>query len=189
MTIAVLAALLLTVAENPPTAAGTSPTTSTVAVIEPGAVEEAMRMLEADDFEKQVLTSTDVMVEGMLAVQMERLQKASDEPVPEDLLTSFREAMRAHSTETMKQKMPQIKRQAAEIYAREFTVAELRRLREISQDPVMVKSRLKSQTLTAQLMLVGVGAMRDSEAELERKIEQIVEDYVKKAGLLSDEKS
>jgi len=157
--------------------------------VDPAAVDAAIRMLEAQDFEAQVLGTTDVMVEGMLAAQIEQLQKSVDEPIPEELLASFRETMRSHASGTMKAKMPSIKRQAAEIYAREFTVAELVRMAEIAGDPVMVKTRAKGQALSAQLMLVGMNAMRESQDELKRKLEQIVHDFVEKAGLTTDDKS
>ena len=157
--------------------------------IEQSALAEAERMLDSEDFESQVMGSADVMLEGLLAVQIERLETESEEPPPEELIASFREIMRSHIRGTMKAKMPQMKRQAAEIYAREFTVDELRRMREIAADPVMVKVREKGQTLSAQLMMVGMTAMKASENDLRQKIEQMVADYLKKAGLTVDEKS
>ncbi len=165
-----------------------TPTTS-LQTPDPAAVDAAVLMLEAQDFEAQILSTTDVMIEGMVAVQIEQLQKNSDEPIPADFLTSFRQTMHEHATGTMKAKMPTIKRQAAEIYAREFTVAELRRMAEIAGDPVMVKSRAKGQALSSQLMLVGMNAMRESQEELKQKLEQMVQDYAKKAGLTIDDNS
>lgn len=146
-------------------------------------------MLEAGEFEAEVLKSTDVVMEGMLAVATERMQEEAGEPIPEEFLASFRKTLREHASTTMKSKMPHMKRQAAEIYAGEFTVEELRRMREIETDPVIMKARAKSQALSAKLMMVGMQAMRDSESALESKIEQVVHDYLKSAGLLNEEKS
>ena len=162
---------------------------TTVRAADPAAIDAAVRMLEAQDFEAQVVGTTDVMIEGMVAAQIEQLQKASEEELPAELLTSFRDTMRDHATGTMKAKMPTIKRQSAEIYAREFTVAELQRMAEIAADPVMVKSRAKGQALSSQLMMVGMNAMRESQEELKQKLEQVVADYLKKAGLAVDDKS
>ena len=189
MRFAIVAVLVLGLCALPAVAEKPEPPQAAVRVIDPAAVNEAIKMLDAGDFEQQILMSTDVAVEGMLAIQIERLQKEAEEPLPDDLIASFRKTLLDHARSTLKRRMPQIKRQSAEIYAREFTVEELRRLREISDDPVMVKSRAKGQALSAQLMMVGVQAMRDSEGELKRKIEQLVQDYVKKAGLETDDKS
>jgi hypothetical protein len=173
----------------PPAAAQPAVVKSATQEADPAAVAEALRMLEANQFEKDLLDSTDLMVEGMFAVQIEQLQKKSEEPVPDDLIAAVRQTLRDHARGTMIRRMPEIKRQAADIYAREFTAEELRRLREIAADPVMAKQRAKGQTLNAQLMLVGVTVMRDSEAELEQKLEETLQDYLKKAGLAEDDKS
>lgn len=189
MRFAIIAVPVLGLCALPAVAEKPEPPKAAVQAVDPAAVDEAIKMLESGDFEQQILMSTDVAVEGMLAVQIERVQKEANEPLPDDLVTSFRKTLLDHARSTLKARMPQIKRQSAEIYAREFTVEELRRLREISADPVMVKSRAKGQALSAQLMMVGVRAMRESEGELKQKIEQLVQDYVKKAGLETDDKS
>lgn len=189
MKFAIMAVPVLTLCAAPAAAEQPVPKKAIVAAVDPAPIDEAIKMLEAGDFERQILMTSDVAVEGMLAVQVERLQKELEEPLPDDVIASFRQTLLDHSSSTLNAKMPSIKRQAAEIYAREFTVEELRRLREISADPVMVKSRDKSQTLSAQLMMVGVQAMRDSEGALKQKIEQLVQDYVKEAGLTIDEES
>lgn len=163
--------------------------TTTAQAVDPAAVEEAIRMLDAGEFEAQVLTSTGVVVEGMMAVAIEQQQKNASNPLPEELLASLRTTLLEHASATMKSKMPHMKRQAAEIYAREFTVAELRRMREIETDPVMMKARSKSEKLSAQLMMVGMNAMREAEGDLQAKIEKLVHDYLKSAGLLTEEKS
>jgi len=153
------------------------------------AFNEALKMLDADDFDTQLIEQTDVIVEGMLALEIEQLRKQSDQPIPQKLVAVLSQALRDHARDTYKANLPTIRRQAAEIYAREFTVEELQRLREIAGDPAIAKQRAKGQKLNAQLMMLGVNVMRESEGELERKIEQVVVDYLKEEGLKANDKS
>jgi hypothetical protein len=188
---AVVFALSLAVSAQALATDPVSPTSSALQASKPDAIaiDAALRMLEAQEFDLQVINTIEVMVEGMMAAQIEQLQNNSEEPIPAELLTSFRRTMRDHASGTMKAKMPDMMRQTAEIYAREFTVAELQRLAEIAADPVSVKTRAKGQALSSQLMMVGMNAMRESQDELKVKIEQMVHDYLEKAGLENDEKS
>lgn len=163
-------------------------TTATAAISE-AAIGEALKMLDAEEFERQLIEQTDVVVEGMLALQVEQMRKRSEQPIPDKLIAALSQALRDHARDTYKANMPALKRQAAEIYAREFTIEELQRLRVIAGDPVIAKQRARGQALNAQLMMIGVNVMRETEDELEAKIEQVVRNYLKESGLEADDKS
>ena len=76
--------------------------------------------------------------------------------------------------------------QAANVYAQEFTRDELARLRELSRDPVLVKARERNKTIGPKLMALGAYTMRESEPELEAKIDRLVSDYLAKQPKGSD---
>ena len=75
-----------------------------------------------------------------------------------------------------------MKRQAAEIYAQEFTRAELIRLRELHSDPVALKARERGKAMQPKLMEIGVTIMRDAQPDLDAKLARLVSDYLAKHG-------
>ena len=137
-----------------------------------------MRFLEEQDFETETLRSASMSLELTMGLIIEQIQKKSDKPVPEEFLTKFRETLRNHSESTLRAKMSSIKQQAATIYAQEFTRGELIRLRQLSLDPVMVKARERNKVINPQLMALGANTMRESEHELEAKIQRLVAEYL-----------
>ena len=149
---------------------------------DPARVAEAIRLLDAENFEATTMHSVDVSTEGMLAVVTEQLKKRFGDTLPADFVKKMRDTMRSHTEETIREKLPEVKRQTAELYARDFSVAELVRLREIAADPVMAKSRKWSRDVQPTMMLLGINAMRDKQAELDAKLKKLVEDYVKGLG-------
>lgn len=153
---------------------------------DPARVEEAMRLLDAEDFEGATMRASDVSMEAALGVMSEQLKKQFGEALPDDFLDSMREIMRDHARTAMRAKLPVIKRQTAELYAADFTVEELRRLREISGDPVMMKSRRFAHDKQPAMVMLGVNAMRETQGELDAKLKRLVEDYVAKQKGASD---
>src|SRR5688500_6599109 len=132
MLVAIVAALGL--AAPAPAAAAPEPTT--VRAVDLAALQEALALLDVQQFESQALQASDVSLEAMMALMTERLNEATQGKVPEAFLVRLRQTMRDHLATTMRAKMPRMKREAAEIYAREFTREELARLRLLSADPV-----------------------------------------------------
>ena len=146
---------------------------------DPARLAEAVRLLDAENFESAAIHSADVGTEAMLGVITEQLKKQFGEALPDDFVKKMRDTMRAHSEETIRAKLPEVKRRTAELYAEEFTVAELARLREIAADPVIVKSRKWSRDVQPKLVMLGIDAMRDTQDELDAKLKRLVADYVK----------
>ena len=121
-------------------------------------------------------------MEASIALIVDRLHEQTGSEVPADFMSSLTQLMRDHVSSTMRAKMPEMKRRAAEIYAREFTRDELARMRLLSADPVMVKFRQKGKTIDPQLMMIGINVMRESEPEFRAKVGRLVEDYLSKIG-------
>ena len=146
--------------------------------IDPAAVAEAIKMLDDSKFDEEGLRSAELMMDVSLAAMIDQIQKKSGNPVPQDFQKELRTLMHDHLTSTLRARMSHIKQEAAKIYAQEFTAEELRRIRELSNDPVMLKSRERNKVIGPKLMALGVYAMRDTEPELEAKINRLVEDYL-----------
>lgn len=170
-------AFLTALAASAPPASAQIPAPANVAA-DPAAVEQAILLLDEGDFEGEAIRNADLALELGLASMIDQIQKKAGEPVPADFLEKLRQIMRDHTSSTLRAKMDSIKQQAAAIYAQEFTRDELVRLRELSKDPVMVKAREHNKTIGPKLMAIGAYAMRESEPELEAKIERLVSDYL-----------
>ena len=148
--------------------------------LDPAAVAEALRYLVVQDFDKEIIRTSQLALDVTLAGMVERIQKNSGEELPEEFLAELKQTMRDHELNTMRANLPSIKRQAAEIYAAEFTAAELVHLRELAADPVLAKARQRLAIMQPKLMMVGIKVMRDSQPELEAKIKRLISDYLAK---------
>lgn len=155
-----------------------APSTAKTAPVDPAAVAEALLLIEQEGFEEESIRSADTALELSLAAMADQIQKKTGEPVPADFYEQLRQLLRDHTTGTLRANMPSIKKQAAEIYAQEFTREELAHLRELSKDPVMAKARERYKVLGPKLMALGAYSMKQSEADLDAKIERLVSDYL-----------
>lgn len=156
------------------------------AAVDPAAVKEALLLLDEGDFEGEAIRNADLALELGIASMIDQIQKKSGEKVPADFVEKLRQIMRDHTSSTLRAKMGTIKQQAANAYAQEFTRDELARLRELSKDPVLVKARERNKTIGPKLMALGAYTMRESEPELEAKIDRLVSDYLAKQPKGSD---
>ena len=183
-----LAAIVALIALAPPTSPPPAPVIQ-AAPVDPARVAEAIRLLDAQGFEKESLQTAEMGLELMLASLTEQIQKRTSEPVPEDFLQKWRQTMRDHLNQTMRANMASAKREAAEIYAQEFSRDELARMRELAADPVMVKARERNRVIGPKLMMIGARRMREAEPELEAKIQKLVADYLRSTGKASPDGS
>lgn len=172
-----LFALLAVVAAPTPTIVSAAPVEQ-VAPVDPAALAEAVRLLDAEGFDQEAIRSSELGLEAAMAAMTEQIHKSLGDSVPAEFLAELRQIMRDHSSATLKAKLPAIKADAARLYAREFTRAELVRLRQLSADPVMVKARARNKILAPRLMMIGINAMREAQPELDAKVKRLIADYL-----------
>jgi hypothetical protein len=178
-----LAAIVALIALAPPSAPPAAPAPAVQAAsVDPARVAEAIRLLDAQGFEQESLRTGEMALELMLASLTQQIQKQTRQPLPEEFLEKWRQTMRDHLNKTMRANMASAKREAAEIYAQEFSREELARMRDLVSDPVMVKARDRQKVMGPKLMMIGARRMREAEPELEAKIQQLVSDYLRGKG-------
>lgn len=148
-------------------------------------VAEAIKLLDTDQFDEQTIRSADLTIGVMLASMIDGLQKRTGGQVPQDLVLQLRTTIHDFTISKMRANLPAMKRRAAEIYAEQFTKAELARLRELHSNPVAVKARERSAQMQPKLMEIGVNTMRAEQPELEAKLKQMLSDYMKAHGVSS----
>jgi len=157
--------------------------------VDSAALAEAIRLLDADGFEESLMRSTDLMVGLTLSGMVENLHKEFGDDVPDDFVEQLRTLIRDHAMTTMRTHMTDLKRQAAEIYAEQFTVPELVHLRELHADPVAVKARERSKVMQPRMAKIGVDVMRDANPALEADIKRLISDYAAHHGKTSSPSS
>lgn len=145
---------------------------------DPATVGEAMRYLDAADFEASVTRTSELVVGATLAAMVDNLHKRFGDQVPAELIDQLKTAIHDHAMKSMRDSMVETKRQTAIVYASEFTRAELVRLRELETDPVAVKARAKAKDIQPKLMMIGIKAARATQPEMEAAIQRVVSRYV-----------
>lgn len=146
--------------------------------VDAATLAEALRLLDSQGFDEEALRSSELGLEAGMAAMTEQLHKTLGDALPAEFVAQMREVMREHMRTNMLARLPALKRDAAELYAREFTRAELVRLRQLAADPVMVKARERNRILAPRLMMLGINASRAAQPELEAKLKQLVADYL-----------
>lgn len=145
-------------------------------------VAEAVRLLDTDGFDEDAVRSTELITGVQLAAMVDQLQKQFGDTVPADFVDQLRTTVHDHVLGTFKAHLAEMKQQAAEIYAQQFTKAELVHLRELHADPVAVKARERARVMQPQLMKIGVTTMQAAEPELDARIKRLVSDYLAAHG-------
>lgn len=152
-------------------------------------VAAAIRLLDADRFDEEMVRATDLMMGVSIASMVKQLRNQFGDQLPEDLLEEVKTTVHDHAMATVRAALPGMKRSAAAIYAEQFTEAELDRLRELHSDPVAVKARERAKVMEPKLMRLGVQMMQDAQPDLDARIKRMVGDYVAKHQKSADPSS
>jgi hypothetical protein len=164
------------------------PTPTTTSAITPSSkpdeatVAEAIRLLDTDGFDESAMRSIDLTMGIVLAGMVDQLHKQYGDALPSDFVEQLRTTIHDYAVATMRAHLQDMKRQTAEIYAEEFTRAELVHLRELHTDPVAVKARDRAKVMQPKLMKIGVMTMKAAQPELDAKIKRLVTDYLAAHG-------
>ena len=130
-----------------PAPAATSQARVNAAQQDSPAMVEAIGMLDDQGFEEETLRTAEMTLELVLGNMLEKIQNMSTDDIPEDFIKELREMVHDHQQLALRGNMTSIKRQAAAIYAKEFSREELARLRQLGKDPVMVKARVRGKVI------------------------------------------
>jgi hypothetical protein len=179
--------LFVVVAAAAASPAGMSAHPATSAAIHAGkpdeaTVGEAIRLLDGDGFDENAMRSIDLVMGVTMAGMVDQLHKRYGDQLPGDLVEQLRTTVHDYAVDTMRAHLQEMKRKTAEIYAQEFTKAELVRLRELHADPVAVKARERFKDMQPRLMQIGVQTMRAAQPDLDAKIKRVVTDYLTAHG-------
>jgi hypothetical protein len=145
---------------------------------DPAAMAAARDLLSSVDLERQVAETVVRTSEAVIDTIMRRFRDEHGEAFPEDLERQMREIVQAHNLRVITLMTPTLLDDSARIYARHFTAYELRELQRLQAHPVMQKSQRVAPQLFAELSQVGMGAAVAMQPELQRDIQQAVENWI-----------
>ncbi len=135
----------------------------------------ARELMQVTDVQGQMRALGPRMAESM-GQQMRLMFK--DDTMPEGLRTELTAAMQAYVGSMDSYFTPAFIDQLATIYARHFTVEELRRVTAFMKEPVMVKFRAETPAMIAEMLPLTFEAMKPGQQQFMAKIRQIVADWI-----------
>ena len=162
-------ALLLAAAE--PSA---SPVSTPSATPEPAAMQAAERMLDAIDYDRLMTRMVDAMIVDQRKAVLDKIEEAAGETISEGLKSDIGNAMESSIRRMFRDSSGNMRRGSALIYARHFTAAEIDRLADINNDPVMRKSLAVMPQIVNEMMALTEAMVAAELPKLEREIEAIV---------------
>lgn len=146
----------------------------TIKAADPATLAQAERLLDSLDYQKSLEAMTEALIAGQRARIRTDLRDKAGENVPDELIeevgTIIEEALRS----TVAANGPQLRKATSLIYARYFTAAELSRIADFNNDPVMKKFNSVLPTLANEMMTLSHGIFQQALPEMARKIEAAV---------------
>lgn len=171
----IFAAMMLLAEAAPQTAPPPIVEEETPQAVDPAAVAEARDLLRATGFEEQLGTTMDRMAEDTFNTVLHEAETRTGNAMPADLRGRIHRILMEHVARTLAEMRPTALDDAARVYARYFTAAEIRELRQLQTSPVMIKMQRVAPRFMSELMQIGVAAsarhMPEADAELRREIE------------------
>ena len=135
------------------------------------AIEAARELLRAADFEAQVADTARQSAMASFETMIAAAEARQGKPMPADLKERVSRVVMENVDELLAAIKPTALNDAAAIYARYFTVEELRELIRLQDHPVMVKWKRIAPAFTAELMQIGVAALAEHQPAMQARTE------------------
>jgi hypothetical protein len=150
------------------------------AAADPAAVAAAREMLVASGFEGQMEQAALQNVQATFNTVLEAREKELGAPMPQELKAGILSLLQADTRALVAEMRKTALDDAARIYARYFTAAEIEELQALQTHPVMVKAQRVSSGLMTELMQLGIKPAAERQPQLQAKIQKLIADWSKK---------
>lgn len=144
---------------------------------DPAAVAAARELLAATGFETQMEQSALQNVQATFATVVEAREKDLGRPMPQDLKAGILALLEADTRAVVAEMKKTALGDAALVYARYFTAAEIRELQALQTHPVMTKAQKVGASLMTDLMQIGIKPAAERQPELQAKIQKLIADW------------
>lgn len=144
---------------------------------DPETYAAALALFEGIDLHQQLLSSVAHAMSAAVEVQIEALRKRGME-LPPPLLQKLQVLLAEEGQAMVADIEPDFASEAAAVYARHFTAAELRELKRLKENPVMQKAERIAPLLMSELAKIGLAASAERQPEFMRKVETLVQQWL-----------
>jgi hypothetical protein len=151
-------------------------TAQTPAAPDPATLAAARDLMAATDIQSQMRALMPRMAD---AVGTQLRQMFADNKMPDGLQQQLAAAIQDNMASMQGVMTPQVIDQMASIYARHFSVDELKRLSALMRDPAMEKFRAEMPNMMGEIMPIMFEAMKPQQQAFQAKMRQIIADWIK----------
>lgn len=144
---------------------------------DPAALAEARGLLRDIDFEGQMDRTAREGAERSFDTIMRETQASYGQEIPAELRARVHAILMEDVGRIVDEMRPTALDDAARIYARYFTAAELQEIRRIQTNPVIMKMQRLAPQFLPELMQIGVAASARHMPELMERVRQAVEQW------------
>ena len=139
------------------------------------ALAAARDLLHALNYEQQFEAAARQASEASFVTTLQEVEAGFHADLPDEVEAEIRTIMREHVERMIAEMRPTVLEDAARVYARYFTAAELREVGRLMGHPVMAKMQLVGPQLTTELMQIGVAASARRIPELMAQVQSAIE--------------
>jgi hypothetical protein len=144
------------------------------------ALSAARDYLVSTGFEQQMEQGALQNVKATYNTMVAAREKQTGQPMPQDLKAKVLNLLQAETADVVADMKKTALNEAALIYARYFTAAELKELQALQTHPVMAKVHRVAPSMTSELMQIGIRASEARQPQLQAKIQKLVDDWQQK---------
>jgi hypothetical protein len=170
-----LALALFAIEASPAYAA--EPATDIASTPSKEAIAAALPLFDSADLEEQMLSVALSKGEADFNAELEALKERKID-ISDELAAKLKEVTLNEIRDAISDIMPTIRLEAATIYARYFSVEELKELKVLSTHPVLQKMEKLSPQIMTELTKIGLKAGIARRTSIEERLTQILEDYL-----------
>ena len=145
-------------------------------------IAAAEHLLKAMNYDAQMDRTIEAIIGEVEHSIDQRLNKQMDEPLPPEVLTKIKKIAESHLRGSFAKHRPDLRRGAALIYAKHFTVAELEHMAKLQSDPVMVKMQAEIPQIMAETMALSQAMSAEGQDEMRKEVQAVVEEYLRNKG-------
>ncbi|WP_182911896.1 DUF2059 domain-containing protein [Sphingomonas cavernae] len=140
------------------------------------AVEAAVRLLRSQDYEKQMEEAALRSANASFDTMFEHYAQEGS-ALPADLVDEIRLVILNNTRDLVEEMKKTALNDAAAIYARYFTAAEINELMALQSHPVMKKVQQVTRRMMPELMQIGLKTAAARQVELKAKIAETIESW------------
>lgn len=167
----------------PGAAPAQTPTAAAVSKpVEPGALNAARELLRSINFDAQMESAAHQSAVASFNTILAAEEAGRGQSTPPGLKAAIQAALTAEVSILVSEIKKTGLEEAAAIYARHFTEAEVRELQRLQENPVMKKAQRLSPTLVTELGQIGIRAASAGKPRLEAALKRAVDEWMASQG-------